>query len=61
MNWSGVFGWIVDRLIEPSTYAGVAGLLTAAGFAGSGQTLSAAAAGIASTLAIVISESSNPS
>ena len=53
---------IIDRLKEPSTYAGLAGLTAAMGLgAEDWQTVSMALAGIAGVIAILLREKSSES
>lgn len=49
--------WILSRLREPSTYAGLSGLAVALGFSdGEWVTISTAIAGVAGVIAMLLSE-----
>ncbi|MFN3706514.1 MAG: hypothetical protein ACK4WM_11045 [Thermoflexales bacterium] len=53
--------WLLGRLREPSTYAGLSGLALAFGLSGEMyQAVAAALAGVAGLVAVILSERSKP-
>jgi hypothetical protein len=56
ISWKGLAGWALDRLAEPSTYAGIGLLVSAAGYAGLGEKVTIAGVSIAGVFSVAIKE-----